>query len=1075
MEENRVTLSSIREALEARDPDLVQLVVRLANESLPYADVEGKPYREGAPTFQSFLAEMRTSKIRKLPKADQEHWRKEKIAALEASNAEIPLSDRLKLHEVLLELWKRDDVFARCSLIEILADIPLSYGPWRAIKRIFKEAEVRNDTEIYGLLAARFDLALAGAGNCEIPQGTLQYLCRRAWRYLRRVGQTLPACYADVASDFLTPYPEELQWRLPQTWIANHIFYHEKGDYNRNRFTSTPNTLQKYRAFSELWQRSPRPLFSLLERANSDTVRQFAIGGIKADFRALLREVEPEWVVRLISVGSSVVDDFAVWILQNVPKFEQSAFRDLGVHEAVLKLLTSSSHNAQKFAAEYARTHARDMDLDQLVSLANSGSAVVRELTKHLILERDPRKDIGLAVWGRLLELDHALGWAQTSLRKHFGAKELTPEWFRDRLLATNAYGAFQFLSKDLLRLHPAKKLGIPYFHELIEKAEPFAQGQDLVSFSLEQLESIGPKGLETSILCRRLVDPRTTHRVRAWVESGLIEPTGFGSDFLKVIAYHPTWESDPAVVDFKKSNPAFHDLRFNEELADAILGWLRDVRKFSPSDLGFDWLMELVKRSESRYHEFAVDTMIRAFLPADFAPKEEAAPAAKAESEVEITVDLQGQSFLFTGKLATMTRSEAKNKVTAAGGANASGVTQKLDFLVIGDEGSPLYGGGRKGSKQLKGEALIADGAPMKIISETAFLQMLSGEQREFSDDAVQEGCKRLWEMMTEPGREDDPLAMFALQYFRRHHPDICLVETDRPVDPGAEIPPEFLTFEQVKPLFSDERKSLRDYALEIAHWEFASWNPPIEGILDLCEAVYPTVREFVAKALTADDAPEHKRYRINPDILTPAAVYSFCESNDEDTRALGMVLIDNHPRLRLPEELFRLTESPDRNVRAFVVRAFWSFYRERGTTEGWKPVLPTQPTTGKKAKKDAEISSDAIGTGAPPRPENPPANIASLQSLLRRALFELPPGRPEKSREERLSATLRPLPARKAKLYLIETMRDLGMEEREFAEFVLPLFREFMGSRGKSEFEACLVAVTRLERRWELKEAAA
>ena len=32
-----------------------------------------------------------------------------------------------------------------------------------------------------------------------------------------------------------------------------------------------------------------------------------------------------------------------------------------------------------------------------------------------------------------------------------------------------------------------------------------------------------------------------------------------------------------------------------------------------------------------------------------------------------------------------------------------SSGVTAKVHYVVIGDEGSPLYGQGKKGSKQLK------------------------------------------------------------------------------------------------------------------------------------------------------------------------------------------------------------------------------------------------------------------------------------------------------------------------------------------------------------------------------------
>src|SRR5207302_2490703 len=125
-------------------------------------------------------------------------------------------------------------------------------------------------------------------------------------------------------------------------------------------------------------------------------------------------------------------------------------------------------------------------------------------------------------------------------------------------------------------------------------------------------------------------------------------------------------------------------------------------------------------------------------------------------------------------------------------------------------------------------------------------------------------------------------------------------------------------------------------------------------------------------------------------PAVLTPSAVYSFCESPDEGTRLLGMELISRSPRLRLPEELFRLTESPDRQVRAFVIRALWSLYRDRGITADWKPYVPPLPTVGAAAIKKAVAAAEARGTGPPARPEQPPASPRDLWHFLRRALFE-------------------------------------------------------------------------------------
>ena len=56
------------------------------------------------------------------------------------------------------------------------------------------------------------------------------------------------------------------------------------------------------------------------------------------------------------------------------------------------------------------------------------------------------------------------------------------------------------------------------------------------------------------------------------------------------------------------------------------------------------------------------------------------------------------------------------------------------------------------------------------------------------------------------------------------------------------------------------------------------------------------------------------------------------------------------------------------------------------------------------------------------------------------------------------------RPLPARRAKLLLLETLRDLAVADAAFAAVLVPLLKEFMASRGPSERTSCLVAITRI-----------
>lgn len=73
----------------------------------------------------------------------------------------------------------------------------------------------------------------------------------------------------------------------------------------------------------------------------------------------------------------------------------------------------------------------------------------------------------------------------------------------------------------------------------------------------------------------------------------------------------------------------------------------------------------------------------------------------------------LEGQTFLFTGTLPTLKRSEAEAMAEAQGGKIVSGVSSKLNYLVVGADA---------GSKLDKAKKLNT----VKIISEAEFLQLI-------------------------------------------------------------------------------------------------------------------------------------------------------------------------------------------------------------------------------------------------------------------------------------------------------------------------------------------------------------
>ena len=63
-----------------------------------------------------------------------------------------------------------------------------------------------------------------------------------------------------------------------------------------------------------------------------------------------------------------------------------------------------------------------------------------------------------------------------------------------------------------------------------------------------------------------------------------------------------------------------------------------------------------------------------------------------------EISTELAGKRFVFTGALSSLTREEAAQRVTRAGGVVASSVSRRTDYVVVGEN---------PGSKAEKARAL--------------------------------------------------------------------------------------------------------------------------------------------------------------------------------------------------------------------------------------------------------------------------------------------------------------------------------------------------------------------------------
>ena len=86
---------------------------------------------------------------------------------------------------------------------------------------------------------------------------------------------------------------------------------------------------------------------------------------------------------------------------------------------------------------------------------------------------------------------------------------------------------------------------------------------------------------------------------------------------------------------------------------------------------------------------------------------------------ENESDIDFKGKTFCLTGEFESATKQEISNKIQELGGIEKSGVSAKLNYLIVGGVGSDAWKFGKIGGKQAKAMELNEKGANIKIIDE--------------------------------------------------------------------------------------------------------------------------------------------------------------------------------------------------------------------------------------------------------------------------------------------------------------------------------------------------------------------
>lgn len=278
--------------------------------------------------------------------------------------------------EILYTLYQIDNEYVRPALLKVLADAPLKPNYFKQLRYIFKMAEYRQDAEVFGLLAYLFETNSGNFNNLRVrqyysrPHGkyikekqylyteelksprsskaysqqTREYLRRRVWRTLGKLGEEGDSNYISMAMAVLLQYTDadakpvkelnktKYNYRqnrhetVYRAWdgYANYLSFNHILYENSPRYESHPHAW-RYRegykpddgepevreeAFPQLWQRHPAALLQLLLWSNCEPVHHFAVKALR-DCGDFCENLETKNLIRLVVKPYEVTASFA--------------------------------------------------------------------------------------------------------------------------------------------------------------------------------------------------------------------------------------------------------------------------------------------------------------------------------------------------------------------------------------------------------------------------------------------------------------------------------------------------------------------------------------------------------------------------------------------------------------------------------------------------------------------------------------------------------------------------------------------------------------------------------------------
>ncbi|MFO0559870.1 MAG: hypothetical protein U0269_17760 [Polyangiales bacterium] len=580
-----ITLADLERLADAAAPDLADAIISLAQSEPPPRET---PLPEGAVAPEQLLSQLYSaraawSKGRRREQA-LEVWRK----FLNHPEAQVP--ERYLLGDFLVKLYESNVESHRDVIVDLALRAPFRLGLWAGLKRIYKLAEERLDARVWGALAARFDLTLLRYDSNEVSNGTFIYLRRRAWRYLKGIGQATPALYPQFAVEVLKHYPVDIYFE--RVWIGTHVMAHkQKGAFGRRYFESRlPADLTTKRAFEDSWKGAPESLMQMLESSQHDVVARFAIQSLRKDVPEKLRDVTPAWLERLGRKPLASVHEFLIETLDGSPEFHKGKLKALGLHDTAVSLLASPSDKARKWGIEYARAHAQDLASEELIERFLSSSYTdTRKFAGELLMARKA-KELGYKSLGRMVAFGETSKWAVGQLNEGFERNEIPREFLVEMAFAGDAQVKWV---KDWVDAKFAKTERDPELWMTVLNDPRVVNNWRVKNTALTELGQIGAKNIPAKWILDAIANVEYSATVAGWL--GKVDSLP-GLDIERI-----------------------KGLVFNPQFRAAAIEILMNRKLVKPKEIGLPWLLALARRPDATLRDFALRMLLEHSKPEDF------------------------------------------------------------------------------------------------------------------------------------------------------------------------------------------------------------------------------------------------------------------------------------------------------------------------------------------------------------------------------------------------------------------------------------------------------------------------